>query len=94
MNEVKLYIKDNGNKEFETMRDLIEQIEHDRKWYKENDSEEKFLNSPIILQLSDYEGQIIEGKMHMAVGSVIDDTFVLVGNIDGIIFEKGCIVNE
>lgn len=90
MKEVKLYIKDNGNRDFETVRDLLDQIEDDIKWYRELGREEEFLNSKILLQLTDYEGQIVEGKMCLSVGSCEgndEDIFVVVGNIESIFGE-------
>lgn len=85
MKEVKMFIEDNGNREFETIKDLLDQIENDRKWYKEKGLEEEFLNSKIILQLSDIEGQIVQGKMCLSVGMCTDDNFVLVGNIEEVL---------
>lgn len=86
--EVKIYLQDNGNKEFETVKDLLEQINYDLKWSKDNNVEEEFLNSKVVLNLSDIEGQVIEGKLSLSVGYLENGCFLLTGNIDNVSFIK------
>lgn len=87
MKELKLYIEDNGNTEFETVGDLIKALEEERQWHIRNNSIEEFLNSKIELQLNDIEGQIVFGDATLVVGSC-GKRFIITGNIDGSAFDK------
>ena len=84
--EVKLYIEDNGNKEFETLGDLLEEINYWIKWADEHGYKEDLLNRPVTMSLTDIEGQNVEGRMCLAIGELIDGTFLLTGNIENISF--------
>jgi hypothetical protein len=90
MQEVKLYIEDNGNKQFDTVAELIRLLNEEREWFISEGREEEFLNSKIDLQLCDIEGQIVCGRTTCVVGSVVDGNFVITGNVDevGFIVEK------
>lgn len=87
MKNVMLHIEDNGNKEFSTIRELMETLESDLKWHKENGSEEAFMDTKIELQLCDIKGQIVYGKTTCVVGTVIDGVFVVTGNVDDVAYE-------
>lgn len=78
MKEVKIYVEDNGNRDFEDTDDLLEML-------KEESGEP---NRPIILQLSDIEGQVITGRCNLVVGTLIDGSFLLTGNVDNVLFTK------
>lgn len=88
VNEVKLFLQDNGNREFETIQDLLDTIEQDITWCEKNGGKEKYLNTPITIQLCDIDGQQVEGKVHLSTGQLIDGSFVLTGNIDNVSFIK------
>jgi uncharacterized protein VirK/YbjX len=88
VNEVKLYIQDNGFRDYPTIKDLMETLEEDKKWHEEHGQLEQFLNTPITMQLTDIEGQEVEGKMCLDVGMLTNNIFVLTGNIDNISFVK------
>lgn len=79
MKEIKLYVEDNGNRNYENTNDLLDVL-------KEESDE---LNRPIILQLSDIEGQVVTGRCNLVVGTLEDGSFLLVGNVDDVLFIKG-----
>lgn len=83
--EVKVYLEDNGNREFETVKDLIETLEKDKQWSEDNNVVEEFLNQKVSLQLVDIEGQIVTGDMNLSVG-LCGDKFILTGNIQSVDF--------
>lgn len=83
--EVKVYLEDNGNREFETVKDLIETLEKDKQWSEDNNVLEEFLNQKVSLQLVDIEGQIVTGDMNLSVG-LCGDKFILTGNIQSVDF--------
>ena len=85
--EVKVYLEDNGNREFETVKDLIETLEKDKQWAEDNNVIDEFLNSKVSLQLADIEGQIVTGDMNLSVG-LCGDKMILTGNIQSIDFIK------
>lgn len=78
MEEVKIYIEDNGNKDFEDTDVLLETLE-----------DEYDKPRPIILQLTDIEGQVISGRCTLVVGTLEDGSFLLTGNVDDVLFVKG-----
>lgn len=78
MKEIKIYVEDNGNRDYEDTDDLLEML-------KEESDEP---NRPIILQLSDIEGQVISGRCNLVVGTLADGSFLLTGNVDDVIFVK------
>ena len=78
MKEVKIYVEDNGCRDYENTDDLLEML-------KEESDEP---NRPIILQLSDIEGQIITGRCNLVVGTLVDGSFLLTGNVDNVLFTK------
>lgn len=86
--EVKLFLQDNKNKDYETIQDLLDTIEKDREWCKKHGGEQEYLNTPITLQLCDIEGQVVEGKVSLSTGQLIDGSFVLTGSIDNVAFIK------
>lgn len=77
MNEVKIYVEDNGNRNYENTDVLLKQL---------NDEYDK--PRPIILQLSDTEGQVITGRCVLVAGTLEDGSFLLTGNVDDVIFIK------
>lgn len=79
MKEVKIYVEDNGNRDYEDTDDLLEML-------KEESDEP---NRPIILQLSDIEGQVIAGRCNLVVGTLTDGSFLLTGNVEDVLFVKG-----
>lgn len=85
--EVKVYLEDNGNREFETVKDLIETLEKDKQWAEDNNVVEEFLNQKVSLQLTDIEGQIVTGDMNLSVG-LCGDKFMLTGNIQSVDFSR------
>lgn len=87
MKELKLFIENNGNTEFETVGSLIKALEYEREWRIKNNSIEEFLSSKIELQLNDIEGQIIFGDATLVVGSC-GRRFIVTGNIGGSAFDK------
>lgn len=78
MKEIKIYVEDNGNRDFEDTDDLLEMLK------EESDKP----NRPIILQLSDIEGQVVTGRCNLVVGTLEDGSFLLVGNVNDVIFIK------
>lgn len=84
--EKKIYIQDNGNCDFETVRDLLKEIEDSKKWSEENGCLEEFLNSKISIQLSDIEGQIVTGNANLTVG-LCGDKFIITGNVQSLEFD-------
>lgn len=86
--KVDIYLEDNGNEEFETLSDLLEQLNSDIKYAENEGYKDKLMNTPITLQLSDIHGQIIEGRMTMSVGEVIGGNIILTGNVEGVYFLK------
>lgn len=85
--EVKLYLRNNGNNSFETVKDLIHTIQDYEQWAIENDRLDEFLNQKVLLELSDIEGQIACGDMCLSVGWC-GDRFLLTGNIQSIGYVK------
>lgn len=79
MKEIKIYVEDNGNRDFEDTDDLLEIL-------KKESGEP---NRPIILQLSDIEGQLITGRCNLVVGTLADGSFLLTGNVDDVLFING-----
>lgn len=77
MKEIKLYVEDNGNRDYEDTDILLNQIQRE---YDEP--------RPIILQLSDIEGQIVTGRCNLIVGTLEEGSFLLTGNVDDVIFRK------
>lgn len=86
--EVKIVLEDNGNREFETIKDLLYQIHKDLEFAESKGYKDKLLNSPVTLQLVDIYGQVVEGRMTLAVGEVIGDEFILTGNVENVAFVK------
>ena len=86
--KVNIYIEDNGNREFETLRDLMEQLNDDIKYAESEGYKDELMNTPITLELSDIHGQIIEGRLTLTVGEVIGGEIILTGNIEGVYFVK------
>lgn len=78
MKEVKIYVEDNGNRNYENTNNLLDVL-------KEESDEP---NRPIILQLSDIEGQVVTGRCNLVVGTLEDGSFLLVGNVDDVLFIK------
>lgn len=79
MKEIKLYVEDNGNRNYENTNDLLDVLK------EESDEPSR----PIILQLSDIEGQVVTGRCNLVVGTLEDGSFLLVGNVDDVLFIKG-----
>lgn len=77
MKKVKIYVEDNGNRDYENTDILLKQLK------KEYDKPR-----PIILQLADIEGQIVTGRCNLVVGTLEDGSFLLTGNVDDVIFVK------
>lgn len=77
MREVKIYVEDNGCRDYEDTDVLLEQL---------NDEYDK--PRPIILQLSDIEGQVISGRCLLVAGTLEDGSFLLTGNVDEVFFTK------
>ena len=78
MKEVKIYVDDNGCRDYEDTDDLLEML-------KEECNEP---NRPIILQLVDIEGQVISGRCNLVAGTLADGSFLLTGNVDDVFFIK------
>ena len=78
MKEVKIYVEDNGCRDYENTDDLLDML-------KEENNEP---NRPIILQLSDIEGQVITGRCNLVVGTLVDGSFLLIGNVEDVLFIK------
>lgn len=78
MKEIKIYIEDNGNRDYEDTDVLLETLKEE--------SDEPI--RPIILQLSDIEGQVVTGRCNLVVGTLEDGSFLLVGSVDDVIFIK------
>lgn len=78
MKEVKLFIEDNGNREYEDTDVLLEQL-----------GEEYDKPRPIILKLFDIEGQLVTGRCKFIVGTLENGELLLVGNVDDVYFVKG-----
>ena len=77
MKEVKIFVEDNGYREYEDTDDLLKTIT------KEYDEPRK-----VILQLQDIEGQVITGRCTCVIGTLENGDFLLIGNIDDVAFEK------
>lgn len=77
MKEVKIYIEDNGCRDYEDTDALFDQLE-----------EEYDKPRPVILQLVDIEGQVITGRCNLVVGTLESGDFLLTGNVEDIGFEK------
>lgn len=83
--KINLYLEDNGNREFVTVKDLIETIEKDKKFAEESGRLEEFLNEVVVMNVCDIHGQIIESKAHTEVGWC-EGAFILSGNADSLEF--------
>lgn len=83
--KINLYLEDNGNREFVTVKDLIETIEKDKKFAEESGRLEEFLNEVVVMNVCDIYGQIIESKAHTEVGWC-EGAFILSGNADSLEF--------
>lgn len=79
MKEVKIYVEDNGNRDYEDTDVLLETLK------EESDEPTR----PIILQLSDIEGQVVTGRCNLVVGTLEDGSFLLTGNVDDVLFTNG-----
>ena len=79
MKEIKIYVEDNGNRDYEDTDVLLETL-------KEEIDEP---TRPIILQLSDIEGQVVTGRCNLVVGTLEDGSFLLVGNVNDVLFTNG-----
>lgn len=77
MKEIKIYVEDNGCRDYEDTDVLLEQL-----------NEEYDKPRPIILQLSDVEGQVISGRCLLVAGTLEDGSFLLTGNVDEVFFVK------
>lgn len=77
MKEIKIYVEDNGCRDYEDTDVLLEQL-----------NEEYDKPRPIILQLSDIEGQVISGRCLLVAGTLEDGSFLLTGNVDEVFFVK------
>ncbi len=77
MKEVKIYIEDNGYRDYEDTNALLDQL-------KEEYDEPR----PVFLQLYDSEGQIVIGRCICVIGTLENGSFLLSGNVDDVIFEK------
>lgn len=77
MKEVKLFIEDNGYRDYEDTDVLLNQIK-----------EEYDKPRPVVLQLVDSEGQIVTGRCILVVGTLEDGSFLLTGNVDEVFAEK------
>ena len=77
MKEIKIYVEDNGNRDYEDTDILLEQLK-----------EEYDKPRPVILQLSDIEGQVVSGRCNLVVGTLENGSFLLTGNVDEVIFIK------
>lgn len=86
--KVSLYLENNGNEEFETLYDLLVQINKDLEYANIKGHLNRLLNTPVTLQLVDIYGQIVEGRMTLSVGEVVGGNFILTGNIEGVYFLK------
>ena len=64
MKEIKIYVEDNGNRDYEDTDILLEQL-----------NEEYDEPRPVILQLYDIEGQIISGRCNLIAGTLEDGSF-------------------
>lgn len=75
-------VEDNGNKNFETVKDLMEMIDYEKCFSAKNYQKfVQFLNSKIKVQLLDINGTIISGDVILVVGMVEEGSFLLTGNI-------------
>lgn len=83
--EVKIYLEDNGNREFETVKDLIETLGQEKQRAEDNNVMDEFLDGKVSLQLVDIEGQIVTGDMNLSVG-LCGSKFILTGNIQSVDF--------
>lgn len=84
---VTLYLQNNGNNNFETVKDLIDTIQDYEQWAIKNNRLDEFLNQKVLFQLSDIEGQIVCGDMCLSVGWC-GDRFILTGNVQSVGFIK------
>lgn len=77
MKEIKIYVEDNGCRDYEDTDVLLEQL-----------NEEYDKPRPVILQLVDIEGQVISGRCNLVAGTLADGSFLLTGNVDEVFFSK------
>lgn len=77
MKEVKIFIEDNGYREYEDTDILLRQL-----------TEEYDIPRKVVLQLVDIEGQIITGRCNLVVGTLESGDFLLTGNVEEVLFEK------
>ena len=77
MKEVKIFIEDNGCRDYEDTDVLFNQLkgEYDKP-------------RSVILQLVDIEGQVITGRCNLVVGTLESGEFLLTGNVEDVYFEK------
>lgn len=78
MKEVTIYVEDNGNRDYEDTDVLLETLK------EESDEPTR----PIILQLSDIEGQVVTGRCNLVAGTLEDGSFLLTGNVEDVLFVK------
>lgn len=77
MKEIKIYVEDNGCRDYEDTDVLLEQL-----------NEEYDKPRPVILQLVDIEGQVISGRCNLVAGTLADGSFLLTGNVNEVFFIK------
>lgn len=77
MKEAKIYIENNGYRGYEDTDVLLKTVK-----------EEFDKPRPVILQLTDIEGQVITGRCTAVIGTLESGDFFLIGNIDEIEYEK------
>lgn len=77
MKEVKIFIEDNGCRDYEDTDVLFNQLK-----------EEYDKPRSVVLQLVDIEGQVITGRCNLVVGTVESGEFLLTGNVEDVHFEK------
>ena len=75
--EVKLFIEDNGNREYEDTDELLRMLK-----------EEYDKPRTITLQLSDIEGQVVVGRCNLVVRTCENGEFILTVNVDDVYFLK------
>ena len=80
-----IYLKDNGARDYITVRDLLNSLNRDLEVAREKGIEEDFLSLPLRVGLSDIEGQVVEGLILCDIGW-FDDEFVLSGNVESLSF--------
>ena len=79
MKEIKIYVEDNGCRDYEDTDVLLDQLNEEYEYYEPK---------PIILQLIDIKGQVISGRCTLVAGTLEDGSFLLTGNVDDVFFVK------